>query len=197
MPRSPGPPPPPSFETLLAFLRALAHESRLRMVGLLQGGPRRVKDLAEALQIREPTACHHLACLAAAGVVEKQGDGQAWRLRAGELRRLGRALFDSRRPLAAVVPDPDAWMERVLRNYLEGESLKVIPASRRKRWAVLRWLAGRFDAGRRYREAEVNLVLQRHHWDSATLRRELVGYRMLDRSAGLYWRRPEEEWLRA
>jgi hypothetical protein len=43
----------------------------------------------------------------------------------------------------------------------------------------------------------VNKVLQKHHWDSATLRRELIGYRMLKRQKGMYWRLPESDWLQA
>jgi hypothetical protein len=60
---------------------------------------------------------------------------------------------------------------------------------------VLAWLAAQFNLDRRYPEAEVNQILQTRHWDSATLRRELVGYRMLTREKGMYWRLPEEQWL--
>jgi hypothetical protein len=72
--------------------------------------------------------------------------------------------------------------------------LKTIPASRRKRWVVLKWLARQFDEGRDYPEAEVNAALQRRHWDSATLRRELIGHRMMGREAGVYRRLPEAGW---
>lgn len=40
-------------------------------------------------------------------------------------------------------------------------------------------------------------IPQKHHWDSATLRRELIGYRMLKRQRGMYWRQPESTWLQA
>jgi hypothetical protein len=73
--------------------------------------------------------------------------------------------------------------------------LRQIPATRKKRHTVLAWLATHFDYDRRYREPEVNQILQTRHWDSATLRRELVGYRMLARERGIYWRLPEEQWL--
>jgi hypothetical protein len=86
---------------------------------------------------------------------------------------------------------------RILANFLEGERLKVIPASRKKRWTVLRWLAQKFELDRNYSEAAVNEIIEHHHWDSATLRREMIGYRMLARAKGLYRRRPETEWLGA
>ena len=45
--------------------------------------------------------------------------------------------------------------------------------------------------------AEVNELIQCHYWDCATLRRELIGYRMLTRAEGVYWRQPEAQWLAA
>jgi hypothetical protein len=38
-------------------------------------------------------------------------------------------------------------------------------------------------------------ILQTQYWDSATLRRELVGYKMQARDKGIYWRLPEGELL--
>jgi hypothetical protein len=72
--------------------------------------------------------------------------------------------------------------------------LKQIPASRKKRGIVLRWLMRDFAPGRRYAEAEINAAIQEHHWDSATLRRELVGHNMMARKDRVYWRLPESEW---
>jgi DNA-binding transcriptional ArsR family regulator len=42
----------------------------------------------------------------------------------------------------------------------------------------------RFEPGTRYSEAQVNERLARFHEDTATLRRELVGYRLLQRQRG-------------
>ena len=187
------------FEVMLGFFKALANESRLRLVGLLLKRPHHVKELAAELQLKEPTICHHLACLADAGLVQMSPRGNAhyYSLRDQELRRLSRAIFGRGRAIASAAQNPKDWNSRVLGNYLEGEALKTIPASRRKRWAILKWLAEKFSPGKRYQEAEVNELIQRHHWDSATLRRELIGYRMLNRTGGVYWRQPETEWLRS
>ncbi|PSB67837.1 hypothetical protein C7B61_04075, partial [filamentous cyanobacterium CCP1] len=43
-------------------------------------------------------------------------------------------------------------------------------------------------------EKAVNEIIQQAHPDSATLRRELVGYQMMRRENGIYWRLPESEW---
>jgi hypothetical protein len=35
------------------------------------------------------------------------------------------------------------------------------------------------------------------HPDTATLRRELIRYRMMQRENGIYWREPEHQWREA
>jgi hypothetical protein len=96
--------------------------------------------------------------------------------------------------LTAEVSDTP-WETKVLSSFVDADGkLSTIPASRRKRWIVLKWLAERFEEGRRYREAEVNEIIGRRHWDYATLRRELIGAGLMARDAGVYWRLPEAEW---
>jgi len=82
----------------------------------------------------------------------------------------------------------------VLANFLEGDRLTTIPVSRKKRWLILRWLAGKFSADVEYTEAQVNAIMKRHHEDAATLRREMVGCRMLARAGGVYRLLAESEW---
>jgi hypothetical protein len=84
--------------------------------------------------------------------------------------------------------DAEAWQRKVLRDFFEGERLKELPASRKKREVVLRWLASQLPMDVRYREVEVNELLRRHHPDTATLRRELVGAGLLRRERSVYWR---------
>jgi hypothetical protein len=94
-----------------------------------------------------------------------------------------------------VAPAEDAWEAKVLSSYVGADGkLAAIPASRRKRLIVLKWLARQFQPDRRYREAEVNEIIQRRHWDAATLRREMIGYGMMGRENGIYWLCPETEW---
>jgi len=66
--------------------------------------------------------------------------------------------------------------------------LETIPASPKRRLAVLSYLAVRFAAGRDYAEDEVNRVLQDVHSDHASLRRYLVDAGLLRRERGVYRR---------
>ncbi len=78
---------------------------------------------------------------------------------------------------------------RVLENFSDASGrLIAIPAQRKKRLAVLRWLAEEFQPGRRYPEAEVNRIISRRHPDFATLRRYMVDEELMQRRSGIYWR---------
>lgn len=183
--------------TLLAFFKAMANESRLRIVGLLAERERSVQELAELLELKEPTVSHHLAALKALGLVSARAEGVTrWHALSLEtLTALNRSLLDQEgvADLGREVSST-TWEDKVLASFVDAQgALSGLPASRRKRWIVLSWLADQFEEGRRYREAEVNAIIQRRHWDCATLRRELIGAGLMDRKAGVYWRTPASE----
>lgn len=184
----------------LRFFKALAHESRLRLLGFLAQRARTVQELAGLLGLTEPTTSHHLALLREAGLVSLRVEGNLhwYGFEASELAPLAKSVL-SRQNVANWAGEARVEkLDRLIQNYLEPDGrLRLIPASRKRRYPVLVWLASHFDFDRRYREAEVNQILQTRYWDSATLRRELIGYRMLAREKGVYWRLPEEEWLKA
>ena len=176
---------------VIEYLKAVGHEARLRLLGLLATGERSVGELAEILGLREPTISHHLGKLAAVGLVRMRAEGTVhhYRLDTDGLQALSRDLFTPER-LAEFAPaaGAEAWEEKVLRTFVVDGRLTKIPAARKKRDVVLRWLVERFEPGRRYPEREVNDLIARHHPDFATLRRELVDGRWMTREEGVYWR---------
>jgi hypothetical protein len=88
----------------------------------------------------------------------------------------------------AVPPGRPDRSDLVLRRFLVDGRLVAIPAQRRKRLVVLDHLAGLFEPGVRYREAEVNQALRAVHPDFAALRRHLVDESFMQRERGVYWR---------
>jgi hypothetical protein len=179
------------LQPVLRFFKSLADASRLRMLGILAGGERSVEELAALLDLRPPTVSHHLAILRDLGLVSMRADGNVhvYRLDEEALRALSRDVLSLERVASfADSVEAEAWERKVLRDFFDGERLKEIPASRKKRAVILRRLAHEFQPGLRYRETEVNEVLKRHHADPATLRRELVGAGLLQRAQSVYWR---------
>jgi hypothetical protein len=181
----------PDLGEVVSYLKVLAHETRLRLLGLLAPQERSVGELAEILGLKEPTISHHLARLSEIGLVSMRAEGTAhlYRLQREALHELSRDLFTPER-VASFSPEArvDAWERKVLRTYLVGGRLTKIPDVRKKRDVILRWLVGRFDEDRRYGEREVNELIGQVHPDFATLRRELVGAGLMARREGIYWR---------
>lgn len=176
---------------LVAVLKVLADESRLRMVGILVSGERSGVELADLLGLRAATVSHHLGRLREVGLVTARAEGASKRyaLDRAALGALQNELLEPGR-VSAMVPEaaPDAFAAKVLSAFLDGDTLVRIPASRKKRDVVLDWLAARFERDVPLSEREVNERLERHHWDSATLRRELVGGGWMTRADGIYRR---------
>lgn len=183
---------------LLPVFKALADESRLRIIGLLAAEERSVDELAAHLHLKAPTISHHLAALRDVGLVTMRAEGTThlYRFLPERLRQLNRELAPER---LAIVPDGtegDAWARKVLGSFLEPGAgpedpprIKEVPASERKRLVLLRWLAVKFEPGRHYPEPEVNIMLALHHNDYASWRRYLVDTGLMEREAGIYWRR--------
>lgn len=69
------------------------------------------------------------------------------------------------------------------------ESMSAYPPKEKRRFVILRHLIRQFEFGRIYRETEINGVLARYHDDYWMLRRELIDFGFLDRTAdgSAYW----------
>lgn len=183
---------------LVNVFKALAHESRLRLLGLVAQREHSVQELAAAVGVSEPTASHHLAMLRDLGLVSRRVEGNThwYGFEGAALQDLAKQVLtrEGVAQLATDTPRRDS-AEAILANYLGADGkLTHIPASRRKRYVVLTWLVRMFEEDRAYPEKEINELLLKFHWDSATLRREFIGYRMMEREAGIYRRLPESQW---
>ena len=190
-----------SINDLLPFFKALADASRLKIVGLLAVQPLSVEQISEMLGLRPSTVSHHLARLSEAGLVSARAESyyNVYMLVTERLEGMARRLL-AKDTLPAVAADIDlnAYDRKVIADYsLPGGSLKTLPSQRKKLEAVLRHVQRAFEPGVRYSEMQVNEILKQFHPDTATLRRELVGYHLLERQGGGgdYWRPVEEEAL--
>lgn len=187
-------PPGGEMQDLLPFFKALADANRLKIVGLLARQPLTVEQLAEMLGLSASTVSHHLLILARAGLVSARAQSyyNVYSLEAETFERTVRQLLAQETlPAAAADVDLNAYDRKVVRDYLLPDGrLKALPGQRKKLEAILRYLVQIFEPGVHYSERQVNEMLGRYHKDTATLRRELVGYHLLARQGGGgdYWR---------
>jgi DNA-binding transcriptional ArsR family regulator len=189
---------PQNLQALLEFFKALSHESRLKMLGILAQRECSVEELAALLHLKPPTVSHHLAKLKALNLVTLMAEGNThlYRLNLDQLQSLSRAILTPDQ-LESFTVDvaPQDWETKVLKAFMAGDRITDIPASRKKRLVVLKWLVRQFAVDRDYSEKELNAMIKRHHPDSATLRREFIGYQLMTREDGIYRRLPESDWL--
>lgn len=176
-------------QLLIQLLKALADESRIRILGILTDHEASVDELSAYLGLKAPTVSHHLSRLRELGLVSMRAEGTIhfYQFQPESLRQLNR-LLQPERLAAMATAEGDVWEQKVLNDFLIGEQLKEIPASRKKRLVILKWLVDKFEWDVRYTESEVNEVIKRHHPDFATIRREFIGNKLMERDNGVYWR---------
>lgn len=181
-------------EELVAFFKVLSDANRLKIVGLLAQKPYSVEELAALLGLKASTVSHHLSKLAKAGLVHARTESyyNVYQLDRKALEEKSRSLFSQEKMTASVADvDTDAYDRKVIESYARKDgSLKTIPAQQKKLEAVLRYVVKAFKVGRRYSEKQVNEILGGYHADTATLRRELVGFKLMKREGGGgdYWK---------
>jgi DNA-binding HxlR family transcriptional regulator len=191
-------------EDILFMLKALADESRLALLRILAQGECNVGDLAERMELTEPTISHHLTRLRESGLVTLRMAGTA---RYYRVNQSGLARF---KILAAEIekapvrpsrePDDKSWIaalgwdeydSQVLRDYTREKRLTSLPNKQKKTLVILRWIATLFEHDRLYSEAEVNEVLKSvYAADYVSLRRDLidVGHLRREKNGDKYWK---------
>lgn len=171
------------------LFKALADEKRIKIAALIGARGLSVQEIAAAVDLTPATVSHHLAIMREAGLVEATHEQyySVYRFRQ-------QPLLDALRDLAERPTPPDLaddlakYDRKVLSDFLVDGKLKTIPAQRKKRDVIVRFLAQQFEPDRTYTEREVNLIIADYHDDFATLRRELIMAKLLVRDGGTYWR---------
>jgi ArsR family transcriptional regulator, arsenate/arsenite/antimonite-responsive transcriptional repressor len=175
------------------LFKALGHPARLLLLNLVRGKPRHGEELAAILGLSPATVSHHLAKLEESRLLESRKEQyyQIYSLRRGSLAATLEELVTMPLPGLTAHVEEDAYRRKVLATFLRRGRLITIPAQRKKRQIVLERLVQEFAPDRDYTEREVNQVLVEFHDDVATLRRELIGYKLMKRAAGIYRRTDE------
>ncbi len=177
------------LEQAATFFKVLSDPVRLRIVGLLAEERRCGRELASALRLGAPTVSHHLRLLREAGLVRVQREPPYSWLEL-DLGRLRETLRELARPETvqqlADGPDLPAERRRVLRSFFEGRTLKAIPAQRRKKEIVFEEILRRLPRRVEYGEQELSRFIEAIHPDYATIRREFIMGRYMEREAGRY-----------
>ncbi len=180
-----------NFARLLQFFKVLGNDSRLKILGLLANGERSVGELADFLDVREPTVSHHLAMMKELGLVKVRAEGNTriyW-LNNKLLETMSKDIL-SQNNLATLVDDRagNAWEQKALKTFVKDGRITQIPSRHKKRLVILNWLVEKFEMGKQYSEAELSEALKAYHPDYAALRRYFIEEKLMAREKGIYWR---------
>ena len=176
------------------LLRVFADPIKLKLLAEICDEPLPLHTLARAAGMSESEAMRQIGNLKEAGLLQETfaADGFRWQYQPSALFAVLAALKQDAKP-AGLSEEWTAEEAKVLGDFFSNGRLKTIPAQRKKKDIVVRYLAQQFDAGRTYTEQEVNFKLLDFHEDYATLRREMVDGKLMRRENGIYERLPAEK----
>lgn len=175
----------------ISLFKGLADKSRLQILKSLAVEDMYVERLAERLGLTPSTISFHLKKLSDAGAVT------AYKNQYYMMYSLNKEIFqtsileilqqESDEAQKQAKRDAD-YRQRVIDAFFEYGKLKSIPTQRKKERIILEVIAKAFDFDRIYSEREVNLIIADFHDDFCTIRRDMVGERLLGRNGMEYWR---------
>ena len=175
----------------LMLFKCLADRSRLQILKSLALEDMYVERLAERLGLTPPTISFHLKKLSDAGAVRSYKT-QYYTMYALEKSVFMTSILDliqEKSDEAELQRQRDeAYRQKVLDTFFEYGKLKAIPAQKKKERIVLEELVKSFEPDRRYTEREVNISLADFHDDFCTIRRDMIGEKIMARDNGNYWR---------
>lgn len=175
----------------LALFKCLSDKSRLQILKSLAREDMYVERLAERLGLTAPTISFHLKKLSDAGAVS------AYKTQYYTMYSLNRSIFmtsildliQEESDEAEVQRQRDEqYRQKVLKTFFEYGKLKSIPMQKKKERIVLEEIVKSFELGRTYSEREVNIILADFHDDFCTLRRDMIGEKLMARDMQTYWR---------
>ena len=174
----------------IKLFKCLSDKSRLQILKSLTIEDMDVERLAGRLDLTPATISFHLKKLSDAGAV------RSYKKQYYTMYSLCKDVFMERiidiiseqSDEAALQQQRDAdYRKRVIDSFFEYGKLKSIPAQRKKERIILDEIAKAFEPGRIYTEREVNIIIADFHDDFCTIRRDMIGEKIMDRQNGKYW----------
>ena len=175
----------------IRLFKCLADKSRLQILKSLAIEDMYVERLAERLDLSAPTVSFHLKKLADAGAVTSY-KSQYYTMYSLNETIFKTTIWDILQEKSDEIDlqqqRDSEYRQKVIDTFFEYGKLKSIPAQQKKERIVLEVIAQAFEFDRIYSEREVNIIIADYHDDFCTIRRDMVGERLLDRDAKGYWR---------
>lgn len=169
----------------VAVFKCLADESRIAILNILARSDSYVEMISTKLELTPATVCYHLKKLESAGLV------RCSRTQFYMIYSLNKEFFD--RPLSEMLFTGDetvdretAYRSKVLESFIANGRLTSLPSQQKKREIVIEKIAEDFEYDRNYTEKEVNQIIMKYYDDFCTVRRDLIGFGIMERDHEIY-----------
>lgn len=192
------------LDKVVAYHKALADPTRIRILILLGDGERNGQELAKKLGVTPATITHHAAKLREASLINERRDKNTifFSLNHYFLKNSADATANliyraSEGGINMLDDQQQRIKESVIKNFFTAEDkLKSIPAQLKKKLIILEHLVSRLELGRKYSEPEINAFIKNYHEDFATIRREFIMHQFMFRENDIYELNPQEMWAK-
>jgi hypothetical protein len=182
----------------------LTNETRLKILGLVLLHACSLEELALSLEIKVSAVARHLRKLQQLGLIERRpakiGEPVRYKLDTETFFALKSSWYTVQTALQVrdeIALDEgvfEEWERKIIRQFFTGTQLTAIPAGRKPLAVIVKWFAHLFEVGKSYQEKEVNEIIQRHYYDYAFFKKDLVGRGFMRRENGILWRvHPSQE----
>ena len=178
-------------KAILVF-KCLSDASRINIISALRGGEAYGELLAQRLGLSASTLSFHMKKLEEAGLVtsRKEQYYTVYALNKPIMQLCLAEMIDGEYPEEEenARRREDAYRQKVLEAFFDGDRLRSIPVQRRKKLIILQKIAESFTPGIVYDEAAVSGIIERFHPDYCTLRRDMISEGIFKRENGQYVR---------
>lgn len=173
----------------LSVLKALADDTRLKIVQALCEKEMYVELLAERLKLTPATVSFHLKKLLAAGLVDARREQYytIYSLRKEPFSMTLRQLItpEGNNGSAEALRE-EMYRRKVIKSFMPDGYCRVMPAQIKKRMIIYEEIMKLFEVGKTYPEKQVNETIARIHEDYCTVRRAFIGMGWMSRKDGMY-----------
>jgi len=192
------------LDKVVAYHKALADPTRVKMLILLAEGERNGQVLAEKLSVTPATITHHAAKLREASLINERREKNTiyfslndYFLKNNAAAAINLIYRGADGGIGMLNEEQKRLRDSVIRNFFSKEGkLKNIPSQLKKKLIILEHMVTNLEAGRRYSEKEINEYIMAYHEDFATIRREFIMHQFLFREKEIYELNPQEMWAK-
>lgn len=173
----------------IKIFKCLADKSRLLIINNLMESSMYVELLSERLNLAPSTISFHLKKLEEVELVYsvKEQYYVVYHLNKDILSLSLKDLINVSEPEKDEQTErEEQYKKSVIDTFFEYGKLKSIPVQQKKRKIVLEEISKKFEYDREYTEREVNIIIADFHDDFCTIRREMVGFNILERKNNIY-----------